>query len=118
MNDEQIEKMITKIEHFQFDGYAIPGHMHGALAHYVVNHCPTGGFLRAVLSNNLTQAVIRADNRNREAITAYVGFLYDHVPSNCWGSLETYNAWIETGLPVDTATDSRATEARGEHLGA
>jgi len=47
---------------------------------------PTGGFLEAVLQNDLMEAVLRADDTNRECLPAILAFVYNNVPSPMWGS--------------------------------
>ncbi len=49
---------------------------------------PTGGFLRAVLENNLLDAVTRADHINSKCLPAILAFVYTNVPSPMWGSHE------------------------------
>lgn len=75
----------------------LPQHMHGALERYIDKGIPPGGFLTAVLSNDLRNAVGRADAENRERIGDYVIYLYNDAPSVCWGSPEKVEAWIAAG---------------------
>lgn len=42
------------------------------LKRYVEHHTPTGGFLRAVLENDLREACARADDENVKVIPIYV----------------------------------------------
>jgi len=49
---------------------------------------PTGGFLRAVLENNLLEAVCRADIDNSVLLYAIVAFVNDEVADAMWGSPE------------------------------
>lgn len=72
----------------------IPEHMHDALVAYIVQRVPPGGFLTAVLENNLMNAFGRADNENRRALFAYTKFLYNHAAISCYGSPEKVNAWL------------------------
>ena len=41
---------------------------------------PTGGFLRAVLENDLIGAVCQADHVNRERLPAIIAFVLAYVP--------------------------------------
>ena len=75
----------------------IPVHMHGAMERYIQNGILPGSFLEAVLSNNLRDAVARADDINRDALPDYVRFLYNHAPSFCWGSPEAVEEWCKAG---------------------
>jgi len=65
---------------------------------YVERRLPPGGFVQAVLSNDLQDAVLRADGDNLLTIPAIVSYVYHEVPSNLWGSREAVNAWID-GAP-------------------
>ena len=62
---------------------------------YVATGCPTGGFLRAVLSNNLKQAVMYGDAENLADLPEIVRYCYWEIPGACWGSSETVEAWID-----------------------
>ena len=65
-----------------------------SLRRYIDQHIPTGGFLEAVLSNDLKEAVGRADEDNMRVLPELVGFLYNEAPGTCWGSPERVRAWI------------------------
>ena len=80
-----------------FRGYAIPERMYGGITRYVKQRIPTGSFLEAILSNDLKEAVGRADQENRDLIVEYVKFMYNQVPAACWGSKENYEQWIKGG---------------------
>jgi hypothetical protein len=54
---------------------------------------PVGGFLEAVLTNDLFGAVGRADSYNIETIPAICSYVYNELPSTCWGSREKVAAW-------------------------
>lgn len=56
---------------------------------------PTGGFLMAVLSNDLKEAYGRADDGNIEAMYEIIKYCYNEIPSACWGSPEAVKEWIE-----------------------
>ena len=60
---------------------------------YISTGCPTGDFLRAVLENDLTEAVGRADESAIWNLRDIVVYLYNEVPSASWGSKEKVKAW-------------------------
>lgn len=64
---------------------------------YVNDHCPTGDFLYAVLSNNLRDSVGRADEENLKDLSEIVGYCYQYLPTTCWGSPEKVKKWLEGG---------------------
>lgn len=63
---------------------------------YAQEGVPTGGFLHAVLSNDLRGAVARADKANLQAIKSIVEFVCNQLPQLCHGSPDKVAAWIET----------------------
>ena len=58
---------------------------------------PVGGFLRAVLENDLTVAVLRADHDNAKDLCEIVRYLWYEFPMNIWGSPAAYQRHIELG---------------------
>lgn len=75
----------------------VPEHSLGGLVNFVVWGTPTGGFLEAVISNDLKGAFMRADEENRAALFHIVSFLYNHMPGGSQGSPEHYATWIRIG---------------------
>lgn len=55
---------------------------------------PPGHFLRAVLENDLFEAVGRADEGSAGAIPAICRYIYNNMPANCWGSKVAVDAWL------------------------
>jgi hypothetical protein len=72
----------------------IPQHTKESLDRYVEHRIPTGGFLRAVLTNDLFGAVSRADQYNVVAIPDIVKYIYNQLPAGCWGSEEIVDRWL------------------------
>lgn len=54
---------------------------------------PTGGFLRAVLSNDLREAFARADFENRAAMFDIVSYCWNEIPALCWGAPANVEGW-------------------------
>lgn len=52
-----------------------------------------GGFLMAVLENNLKEAFGRADSYNIQTLGAIVSYCYNHLPAECWGSPAKVLEW-------------------------
>ncbi len=77
-----------------FRDFTIPDHMLEGIERYIDHGIPPGHFLTAIITNNLREAVGRADDDNVQIIPAYVGYFYNEAPSACWGSIEKMNAWI------------------------
>jgi hypothetical protein len=80
-----------------FEGkYAkIPTNTQGALARYIENKILPGGFLCAVLRNDLFSAVGHADSGNLSALTLIVEYIHNNLPSSCYGSREAINRYAE-----------------------
>ena len=75
--------------------YGIPAHCCDSLAGYITGeYRHVGSFLSALLSNNLRDTFVRADDINQQAIKTYVGFLYNYAPSGCRGSVEKFPGWL------------------------
>lgn len=72
----------------------IPQRTLDALKRYVEHKIPTGGFLQAVLENNLTEAFAQADSENREALWEIVKYVYNELPFTCWGSPQKVKEWL------------------------
>lgn len=67
-----------------------------SLVAYFQDKRPVGGFLTALLSNDLMEAYAHADDNNRAAMKGYVMWLYNDAPgrgSSAWGSREAVKAW-------------------------
>lgn len=93
MSDEYLKSELA-------EGYdLIPSHTQGAIERYILNGIPPGSFLTAVLSNDLKEAVARADAENQRNLVNWVKFLYNHVPGRAWGSPAAVKAWYEDFLP-------------------
>lgn len=66
-----------------------------SLDQWAASGVPTGDFLRAVLSNNLFEAVCRADDDNIKVIVEICRYIYNELPAGCHGSPEKVKAWAE-----------------------
>lgn len=73
----------------------VPAYTMGALRRYVDEGMEPGGFLTAVLSNDLFNAIGRADGTNAAALENIVRHIYCHEPFDCWGSKERVTAWLD-----------------------
>lgn len=78
----------------------VPYTLWDGLVEYLVERRPTGSFLTAVLSNDLTSACLRADLFNRPRLATVVLFLVNYAPANAWGSEKNVAAWLASTEPV------------------
>lgn len=79
---------------YKFNQFYIPERMMPGLLAYIEDRRPPGDFLRAVLENDLSGAVWRADAENLANLAAFVGYLHWEAPSACFGSPEKVAAWL------------------------
>lgn len=80
---------------YTFREFYIPDYMMEGLALYIEKGIEPGGFLSAVICNNLSEAVGRADDTNIRNIPAYCSYLYNEAPSDCWGSPEAMAEYMK-----------------------
>jgi len=73
----------------------IPERVMNNLLAYVQGEEAPGGFLYAVLSNDLFQAIGRADNEMKPLIPLLVHYIHWEVPGGCHGSPEHVKRWME-----------------------
>ena len=71
-----------------------------------------GGFLYALLCNDLFGAVNRADNNSFAGLEDIMAIVWNEIPSNIWGSKEHVNSWLESDTPVESVDDSPVGELR------
>ncbi len=77
-------------------GQHIPENLKAGLDRYATNHIRTGGFLEAVLNNDLFSAMAKADPDSLLFLHDIVGYCYNELPGDCWGSPEKVRAWLST----------------------
>ena len=84
----------------QLDGMAwdtIPEHVYHGLRRYFETGGRTGSFLEAVLSNDFSGAVLRADTINVYSLRNFACFLHNEAPRGSYGSPQAYKNWIAQG---------------------
>jgi hypothetical protein len=88
MDSEKLKQM------YQPGLHLIPAHMRGAVIRYLENGIPPGGFLTAVLSNDLMGAFAKADDENATAMRGWAMFVHNHMPTGAHGSPDKVRAWL------------------------
>jgi hypothetical protein len=78
--------------------YPIRDDLYGAFERYLNHGIMPGSFLTAVLENNLCEAFGRADSFNSATLKHIVGYVYNHLPSNSWGSREKVQEYLKSLL--------------------
>ena len=81
----------------QIDYSLLPGHMQNSMKRYIEYGIEPGGFLYAVLTNDLMGAISKADYINQQSLHLYALFLYNNVPCSCFGSEEAVANWLSMG---------------------
>lgn len=84
-------KWIEKIE-----WQKCPDSLQGGLRRWAEEGIYPGGFLRAVLENDLRESFKRADNKNLGRMFTIVSFMFNQMPAGCWGSPEKVLEWHES----------------------
>lgn len=77
--------------------HGVPDSMVSGYRLYVENRVRPGGFLLAVLQNDLVGASQAADAINRKHLYEHAEFCFNCLPGNCWGSREAVVAWLKGG---------------------
>ena len=92
----------------EIDYSELPEHMRFGVHNYIEHGLEPGSFLRAVISNNLFEAIKRADRVNAEYLPLYVRFFESNAPAWCYGSLKNYTSWVALGGLSGAANKERA----------
>lgn len=72
-------------------------HLRNGAREWIEGHHEPGGFLMAVIENNLLEAAARADLINRPLLASIVLWFYNEAPSACRGSPAKAAAWLARG---------------------
>ena len=75
--------------------YYIPPHTRLSLVNYFMHGLHPGGFIEAVLTNDLHRCVAIADHANIEALQIIVQWIQSHAPLDSWGTREKIEAWCD-----------------------
>ncbi len=97
------QKEIDEMEVIDFSESGIPERMWEGLTMWVKFGIWPGGFLSAVITNDLFGAVGRADYENMQLLHNYCRALFNDVPSGCYGSQEKAEAWHKKFHPDKAA---------------
>ena len=62
---------------------------------YIKIGLPPGGFLNAVLENDLIGAFGKADSNNMRNLLHICSYVYNRLPSNSWGSRDKVTNWLD-----------------------
>lgn len=74
---------------------SIPRHTQADLERYIENGEPVGGFLTAVLCNDLMKAAQMADEYNRPVLADIARYIAYYAPLAAYGDFKKMKAWIQ-----------------------
>lgn len=100
MSERSFRNLCEDSEAFLEPGYqqmrsAIPPHIYKALVDYALNRQEAGGFVMAVLRNDLVEAAGRGDGEAMVNLRSIMQFITGYLPSNSWGSPDKVQAWLD-----------------------
>tara|TARA_R110000824_G_scaffold372892_3_gene563090 strand:+ start:3963 stop:4205 length:243 start_codon:yes stop_codon:yes gene_type:complete len=72
-----------------------PVHILDSINRYVEHKLEPGGFVRAVLSNDLSAAFRVADTDAEAGIQDILKYVRWEIPAESWGSPEKVKAWLK-----------------------
>jgi len=72
----------------------IPQRMLPPLRDYLIHGKKPGGFLTAVLCDQLRLAICSADQENDAQLSEWVLLIYNYTPAKCHGSPEAMEEWM------------------------
>lgn len=78
--------------------YALaPNNLGPSLKRYIEGGVPLGGFMTAVMANDLMEAVGRADEVNIGILNEICSWVYSYAPRGCHGSYDAVGNWKPKG---------------------
>jgi hypothetical protein len=95
LSDAQRDAMVARLVEALAES-GVPDHLRDGLLRYFSHGILPGGFLQAVLCNNLLEAIARGAYGNVVALPALVAFLRQEAPGVAWGSVGRVLGWTTT----------------------
>ena len=78
-----------------YDYSSLPEHLREGARRYVEEGTLPGGFLQAVVCNDLMESFGRADSISKARMSDIVNFFCNKMPVGCRGSEKKMHKWIE-----------------------
>jgi len=76
----------------------IPPHLLNAMEQYIYNGIPPGDFITACFENNLSKAVMFADDNSMRSVKNIVKYIFNYTPHLCHGSTEAVRCWLRSSI--------------------
>ncbi len=86
----------------------VPSGLRSGLIRHILVGGTVGGFLTALLENDLMEAVPRADSGSLAGLRELCQFVHGYTPRDCHGSREIVRAWRDQGGLIGHAEDEAA----------
>ena len=83
----------------KYNDYGLPRYMINSVLDYIEDGVPPGGFLSAIIENDLRGAISSADLNNLALLPEWVTWFYTFAPASCWGKDGACRAWIDEFHP-------------------
>lgn len=96
----------------------IPQPILDGLIRYGRDRIPTGGFLQAVLSNDLFGATARGDAETVRLLPEICRYIHLHLLARSYGSREAVEAWVRGGTTAADWSEAEWLVAEAEAGGA
>jgi hypothetical protein len=93
-----------------YDYSTIPEHLREGFNNWLCHGIEPGSFLRAVLTNDLVGAVVRADEVSLANLRPIVQFLLDQAPEGSFGSPRVLRDWPDYLRALERQADQAAAE--------
>lgn len=90
----------------------LPSNLKTGIDNYIDHGQPVGSFLEAVLENNLTTAVVRADTVSQAHLRGIVMYVLRCAPQRCNGDAITVQDWITLHKANPELAEQIASEQR------
>lgn len=84
-----------------FNYSKLPVSVQDGMKRYIEHGIKPGGFLEAVLKNDLKGAVTKADDTNIKELTNIVLWIHWEIPSGSCGSELKVKSWMDSHKPVE-----------------
>lgn len=93
--------------------HQLPATLRDGMQRYLEGHIRPGDFLRAVLANDLREAVRRADWLHRDLLPLVVEWVHNNVPPEACGTWSNVEAWIRDSAELCDQDEFLGMAARG-----
>lgn len=95
LSDAQREALVARLV-AALTASGVADHLRGGLVRYVADGILPGGFLQAVLCNNLREAITRGSYDSIVTLPALITVLAWDFPDEAWGSVARVLGWTTT----------------------